>query len=393
MGASSRTWWVGALKALPSVMLVVLIVAVQVGVTIVMAHVSGEVDRVDALAIVLLVAGPLCLLARRRHPIVTLLAIIPVTLLFLGMRYPLGPVYLSLVIAMFNAVLHGPRLPAWLAGWGSIAGVVVVLLVTRDDYQLSVGPVGAAIAWTTSILVVAEIIKARRERAAQAETAMQEQARRLASEERLRIAREVHDVLAHHVSLINVQSGVALHLIDEQPEQAREALTTIKQSSKEVLVELRNILGVLRAVDSKDGLPKHPVASLDQLDALLDRMRSAGLPVGLEVTGEPRSLPSGVDAAALRIVQESLTNTYRHAGPTQAGVRLGYLPGELRIQVNDNGRGQAGVLSTMGSGNGLAGMRQRAEALGGTFAAGPRPTGGFSVIVTLPTARDDGTTA
>jgi signal transduction histidine kinase len=199
----------------------------------------------------------------------------------------------------------------------------------------------------------------------------------------------VHDVLAHHVSLINVQSGVALHLIDSQPEQVKEALTAIKQSSKEVLVELRNILGVLRDVDGDtDGAaPRHPVASLDQLDRLVERMDTAGLPVTVKVEGEKRPVPKGVDAAALRIVQESLTNTYRHAGPTTATVTLGYRPAELTVQVDDEGRGSAE--SSVGTGSGLTGMRQRVEALSGTFSAGPKPGGGFRVTATFPTGGDE----
>jgi signal transduction histidine kinase len=177
-------------------------------------------------------------------------------------------------------------------------------------------------------------------------------------------------------------------VLDQQPEQAREALTAIKQSSKEVLVELRNILGVLRDVDRPDGgAPREPVASLEQLDGLLERMRGAGLAVRLEVEGERRPVPSGVDTAALRIVQESLTNTYRHAGPSEATVRLAYRPDELRVEVSDNGRGGS---FTGGAGQGLTGMRQRAEALHGSFDAGPRPGGGFRVTATLPTAQPAG---
>jgi signal transduction histidine kinase len=289
-------------------------------------------------------------------------------------------------VALFNAVLLAPRLTAWLVGWGGIAAVVLTLNLTRADFHPSLAQVGATAAWLTTIMVVAEVAKARRERLLAARETQQEQSRRQVSEERLRIAREVHDVLAHHVSLINVQSGVALHVLDQQPEQAREALTAIKQSSKEVLVELRNILGVLRDVDRADGPPREPVASLDQLDGLLERMRGAGLAVRLEVEGERRAVPTGVDTAALRIVQESLTNTYRHAGPSEATVRLSYRPDELGVSVEDDGRG-AGSTFDAGGGHGLAGMRQRAEALNGTFDAGPRPGGGFRVAATLPTGR------
>jgi signal transduction histidine kinase len=341
---------------------------------------------VNPLTVALLLLGPACLLFRRRYPVATLAAVLAITVLYFALRYPLGPVFLSVVVALFNAVLLGPRLAAWLTGWTGIAAIVAALNVTRSDFEPSLAQTAGAAAWLLTIMVIAEVARTRREKMLQARETQQEQARRQVSEERLRIAREVHDVLAHHVSLINVQSGVALHLLDQQPEQAREALTAIKASSKEVLVELRNILGVLRDVDQAGGAPREPVASLDQLDGLLERMRSAGLTVHLEVEGERRPVPSGVDTAALRIVQEALTNTYRHAGPSEATVRLHYLPAELRVRVEDDGRG-AGSTFADGTGHGLTGMRQRAEALNGTFDAGPRPGGGFRVTATLPTGK------
>jgi signal transduction histidine kinase len=274
---------------------------------------------------------------------------------------------------------------AWTTGYAG-AAVLFAAMVSRTDWQFTWGAAGGVFAWVSLVMGVGELARVRKDRAEQAAEARAEQDRRQASEERLRIAREVHDVLAHHVSLINVQSGVALHLIDDDPGQVREALTAIKQSSKEVLVELRNILGVLRDVDR--AAPRHPVASLDELDRLVERMGTAGLPVRVEVVGTRRAIPKGVDAAALRIVQESLTNTYRHAGPTAATVTLTYLPDELRVQVDDEGRGDAAGQS-VGTGSGLTGMRQRAEALSGTFASGPRPGGGFRVVATFPTGGDE----
>jgi signal transduction histidine kinase len=375
---------------LPAVAIVVPTSIVQVAATVPAAHFQGQDDRFGPLTVVLLLLGPALLLLRRRHPIATLVAVSAVTCLYLALGFPYGPVFLSVVVALFNAVLHGRRLLAWTTGPVLVTGLLVVMDLATDRYSLRIVEFSFAIAWLTLIMVVAEIVKAREDRAAQAEETREEQVKRRAGEERLRIAREVHDVLAHHVSLINVQSGVALHLIDEQPEQVRQALTAIKQSSKEVLVELRSILGVLRDVDGPDTAPRHPVASLDQLDPLLERMRQAGLRVRLDVTGERRQVPSGVDAAALRIVQESLTNTYRHAGPTEARVRLDYLPDELRVQVDDDGRGAGAAGTKLGSGSGLTGMRQRAEALGGTLVAGPRPGGGFRVTATLPAGPSGG---
>ena len=367
---------------------------IQVAATVPAAHFQGA--TYNPLTVALLLLGPALLLLRRRYPVSTFVAVAMVTCLYLLLDYPYGPVFLSVVVALFNAVLHGRRLLAWTIGPVLVLGLLAVMDVVTDRYRLGLGEFAFAVAWLTLIMVVAEIVKIRRDRAAQEAETREEQAKRRAGEERLRIAREVHDVLAHHVSLINVQSGVALHLIDEQPEQARQALAAIKQSSKEVLVELRNILGVLRDVDGADGAPRHPVASLDQLDPLLERMRAAGLRVRLTVTGTRRQVPSGVDAAALRIVQESLTNTYRHAGRAEATVLLDYRQDELRVQIDDDGRGpgaSAVVIdrsAKLGSGSGLTGMRQRAEALGGTLVAGPRPGNGFRVTATLPTGPSGG---
>jgi signal transduction histidine kinase len=385
------------LAALPPWAIVIPLAVVQVGATFPAAYYQGQIEHVSVFSVLFLLLGPLALLRRRSHPMQTLAAVLAVTVGYLVIGSPLfGPVHLSVVVAVFNAVLHGPRVLAWVSSWASVAVILVVMDLVSARYTLGLAQALFGSAWLTLVLVLAEIVKSRNERLAQAEAARAESTRRQASEERLKIAREVHDVLAHHVSLINVQSGVALHLIDEQPEQARQALSAIKQSSKEVLVELRTILGVLRDVDGQGGAPRQPVASLDQLDRLLERMREAGLPVTLHVEGERRSLPSGVDAAALRIVQESLTNAYRHAGPAQATVTLDYRPAELRIRVEDNGRGTAGPGGSVGTGAGITGMRQRTEALGGTLSAGPRPGGGFRVEVVLPaghTGRESGTEA
>jgi signal transduction histidine kinase len=360
--------------------IVVPIAFVQVVFTFGAAYGQQETDRINALTIALVLASAVALAWRRSHPIWVLAAVYVLETVYFALQNPFGPIFISLVVALFNAVAHGTRVLAWTTGYvGAVA--LFAAMVTRTDWEFSWGGAGAVFAWISLVMGVGELAKARRDRAEQAEEARAEQDKRQASEERLKIAREVHDVLAHHVSLINVQSGVALHLIDSQPEQVKEALTAIKQSSKEVLVELRNILGVLRDVDG--AAPRHPVASLDQLDRLVERMDTAGLPVTVKVEGEKRQVPKGVDAAALRIVQESLTNTYRHAGPTTATVTLGYRPDELTVQVDDEGRGSAE--SSVGTGSGLTGMRQRVEALSGTFAAGPKPGGGFRVTATFPT--------
>jgi signal transduction histidine kinase len=231
------------------------------------------------------------------------------------------------------------------------------------------------------LLGVAEAVRVRRERAAEAVRIKQEETRRRASEERLRIARDLHDALGHHLSLINVQSGVALHLNQELPEQARTSLAAIKQASKEALGELRSVLSILRQVD--ENAPRAPAPSVARLDALVSRAAAAGLEVHTEISGTPRTLPTGVDLAAFRIIQEALTNVTRHAGKATATIRVGYGERDLTVQVEDDGNG-SGQGSASGGGNGIPGMRERASALGGELEAGPRPGGGFEVRARLP---------
>jgi signal transduction histidine kinase len=181
--------------------------------------------------------------------------------------------------------------------------------------------------------------------------------------------------------LINVQAGVALHLMNARPEQARTALATIKEASKDALTEMRSVIDILR----QDGeqAPRAPAATLARLDDLVSRAEAAGVRVQTEIMGAIRPLPSGVDLAAFRIVQEALTNVGRHAGAATATVRVSYGDGDLTVQIDDDGGGSMAV-STAGSGKGIMGMRERAAALGGELEAGPRPGGGFRVRARLP---------
>jgi signal transduction histidine kinase len=225
---------------------------------------------------------------------------------------------------------------------------------------------------------VAEALRGRRERFTEARRAREQEARQRANEERLRIARELHDVLAHNITTINVQSGVALHLIDEQPEQARTALEAINEASADALREVRSALSALRGDGEQP--PRTPTAGLDGVDELVSRACAAGLEVSIDVRGNRRPLPASVDLAAFRIVQESLTNVVRHAQATAATVQLAYGAGELTVQIDDDGRGGAAA----NGGSGILGMRERAAALGGRLIAGPGPRGGFRVSAHLP---------
>ncbi|MEU8121118.1 sensor histidine kinase [Spirillospora sp. NPDC049024] len=349
----------------------------------------------DPLGFALLLAGPVLLLFRRRYPVFTVCSTAAVTAVYFLRAYTYGPAPLSLVVAMMAAVVAGHRLLVWagtgigLAAYLGLTALIGVPAAERGQggpfpvERPTLGGSAFVIGWALVVLVTAELIRMRAQRAAETARTRAEEERRQASEERLRMARELHDVLAHNISMINVQAGVALHLMDENPEQARTALAAIKDASKEALTEMRGVIGALRA--QGETAPRAPTAGLERLDDLLDRARSAGLAVEAETTGERRPLPAGADLAAYRIVQESLTNVTRHAGPgpVTARVRIAYGEHEIVVEVEDDGRGVS-PLDDRPAGSGIRGMRERAAALGGAFDAGPRPGGGFAVRARLP---------
>ncbi len=375
------------LDALPA-----FIVALVVGVIQIMGSRGADLRmhyqpvHLDILAYALLLSGPLALLLRRRFPVPVLVTVMTVTVCYLLRGYVLGPVFLSLVVAISTAVIRGHRAAGWLVTLGGMALVDLGSLVTPlGPFRLERWTSGhslAMLAWMLFILTGSELLRIRTERAGELRRTRAEEARRQASEERLRIARELHDVLAHNISMINVQAGVALHLMDERPEQARTALTAIKEASKEALSEVRSVLGVLRQVD--EDAPRSPAPGLARLDDVVARTRAAGITVRTRTAGEPVPLPAGVDLAAFRIIQEALTNVTRHAGPgVTAEVRVAYEDGELVLEISDDGRGAPGELPS--GGNGIPGMRERVTALGGSLTAAPREDAhGFRVHARLP---------
>jgi signal transduction histidine kinase len=344
---------------------------------------QGQPERepLEALAYTLLAAGPIALLARRRFPVGVYAFVFCATLAYSLIGYPRGPIFLSLIVAFFTVVLTGHRLAAVL---GLVSGYVGFLwlpyLLDREEAPTLGASLGLA-AWLLVLLSAAEFIRVRRERTREAERIREEEARRRASEERLRIARELHDALGHNISLINVQAGVALHVNEDLPDQARSALDAIRQASKDALTELRSVLEILREGDEK--APRSPTPTLSRLDNLVSQAAAAGLTVRTETVGEPRPLPFGVDVAAFRIVQEALTNVARHAGPAAATVRVAYGDRQLTVQVDDDGRGPSQPAKP-GTGKGILGMRERVAALSGELEAGPRPGGGFRIRALFP---------
>src|SRR5215218_2772021 len=225
-----------------------------------------------------------------------------------------------------------------------------------------------------------EAIVTAQQRAAELEQAREELARRAVTEERLRIARELHDVVAHSMSIIAVQSGVGAHVLDSQPEEARKALVAVEATSRQALVEMRRLLGVLRQEAEPRG-SLAPAPGLAEVEALAAEVARAGVRVEVHIEGTPCELPAGLDLSAYRIVQEALTNVVRHAGPATARVAVRYSPGQVALEVVDDGRGPG---AEDRGGHGLAGMRERAALYGGTLEAGPVPGGGFRVAATLP---------
>ena len=346
---------------------------------------QGQPERrpLDLLGLALLLTGPValaCLTRRSRVPVVTVL-VGAATALYLVLGYPYGPVVASLVVALVAAVVTGHRLTAWLVAAGVLTAHAVA--VVRDPGRgWSWAGAAATLAWALLVLALGEVVRVRRERALSHRRALAEERRRRAGEGRLRIAQELHDVVAHHMSLINVQASVALHLREAHPEQVDEALRVIKGASKEALVELRSLIDVLREGD--EPAPRHPAASLAALDDLVERSRYAGLAVTTHVTGPAAPLAAGVELAAYRVVQEAVTNVVRHSGAAHAEVAVEHGPGSLVVRVDDDGHG-VGDGATLDEGHGIRGMRERAASLGGDVRVEPSPLGGLRVTATFPT--------
>jgi signal transduction histidine kinase len=345
----------------------------------------------------LLFGSGLILVFRRRWPVTIFAVTGTVSLLYYAAGYPDGPGWVAIFVAVYTLTEQGDgrRSPRIAVGGLIILTVGWVLTADLSD-PARMGWLSFRIGTAIMAMTLGESVRARRvvavqaqelaaqaqERAERAERTREEEARRRVDAERLRIAREVHDTVAHAIAIINVQAGVTAHVLDKRPEQARETLRTIEQTSARALRELRSTLSMLTATGA-DGDGRYPAPGLGQLDDLAGLAREAGLDVTVDTTGGERELPSALDSAAYRILQESLTNVIRHAGPSRVRISVGYGPDELRITVTDDGLGALAPHADS-AGRGIAGMRERCELLGGTLIAGPRGEGGFEVVAALP---------
>jgi signal transduction histidine kinase len=328
------------------------------------------------------------LAARRRLPGAVLALSVASGLAVAALGLPpviLGP---AILVAVYSVAAYGRR-------WVSLAGLAAAALgsaavqLTPGGFEMPTPVTNTLIigvAWLLGHFVgVRRAYTAQLERTAEQERTRAELARRAVAEERLRLARELHDVVAHSISVIAVQSGVGAHVASTQPEEAAKALAAIEATSRAALVELRRLLGVLRQ-DSESPGSLSPVPGLADLDTLLAEVAKAGLGVRLRVEGTPSQLPAGVDLSAYRIVQEALTNVVKHAGPARAQVTICYRDQEVTVEVTDDG---GGVTAPTGDdrarvGHGLIGMRERVQVFGGDLEVGPGPDGGFRVAARLP---------
>ena len=343
---------------------------------------SGNDDKpgVTLLGVVAAYVGCLPLVLRARWGFFKLAPLLTAgVLLVLFVLEPGNTVVLIPMVALVQLAIERDRRHTLLAGIAVIPCVVISVLPFADDTSELVSVVLRNVAFCLLALAIGAVVRAQKEAMARAVAAREADTRRKLGEERLRIAREVHDVVAHAMVAINVQSGVAAHLIDADPEQARSALREIKATSGEALRDLRGTLGVLRGDD--DAAPLGPSSGLGDLDELAGALRAAGVDVRLEVDGALGPVSAAVHAAGYRIVQESLTNVLRHARASRAEVVVAREGGDVRVEVTDDGIG-GGALD--GSGNGLRGMAERAAALDGALESGPAPGGGWAVRARLP---------
>jgi signal transduction histidine kinase len=344
----------------------------------------------DGLGYLLLAAGPLALVARRRWPLGVLAVAEAASTVYSARTYPEGGTGFAVFVALYTVACLERRRVVVVVTVAAAALGVVSEVVFYGDSMLDGEPLYVAVVVLAAVSL-GEAVRNRRayvaelrDRAERAERTREEEARRRVTEERLRIARELHDVVSHTIGVISVQAGVAAHLLARRPDKAADSLAAIRQASDEALGELHAMLGVLRERDGDaEAAPLTPAPGLAQLDALVAQAAGAGIQVKVAVEGEPRLLPPAVDLACYRVVQESLTNVVRHAGATRAEVTVTHHDGRVEVEVVDDGRGTAagnGAESAFG----IPGMRERARALGGSLEAGPRPGGGFRVQASLP---------
>jgi signal transduction histidine kinase len=344
-------------------------------------------QRPDGPAYVLVILAAVPLVLRRRYPEGVLIASGAAVFSYLILNYPYGPILFTIPVAAYTL---GNLLPLraalrWVGGYYALilAATVWRMIQHYDESlwrQIAAWAVVSLAAFAAP-LAIGVAVRVRRVSEAGVRAA---QARRAVSDERLRMAHELHDSVGHGLAVIAMQAGVALHVLDREPDKVRESLEAIRDTSRRSLDGLRSQLEVMRNAGGDD-VPRRPDVGLAELDVLFDRIRAGGLDVRAELGTGLSSVPADVHVAGYRIVQEALTNVLRHAGASRAEVSVRMADGEVTVDVVDDGiSGPTAGDPALGSGSGIAGMQARAAALGGTVSAGPRPGGGFAVRARLP---------
>ncbi|MEV7325621.1 histidine kinase [Streptomyces sp. NPDC093970] len=360
------------------------------------AHgVAWGIRTPDPLSLVLMTLAAVALVFRRYAPKTVLAVTGAASVVECVTGDPRAPVAMAAVVALFTVAATTDRRTTLRAG--------LLTMTVLTTAAMAAGPLPwyaqenlAIFAWTGIGATAGDAVRSRRavvqairERAERAERTREEEARRRVAEERLRIARDLHDVVAHHIALVNVQAGVAAHVMDKRPDQAKEALAHVREASRSALNELRATVGLLRQ-SGDPAAPTEPAPGLHVLEELADTFRNAGLQVEVARADQGTTLPAAVDLAAYRIVQEALTNVQKHAGPeAKAEVSVVRVGPHIEVTVLDNGSGEGGEPAPEeGGGHGLLGMRERVTALRGTLTTGPRYGGGFRVHAILPVKTD-----
>ncbi|WP_156960349.1 sensor histidine kinase [Amycolatopsis taiwanensis] len=394
-----KRWYVNANPLFLDTALAVVATAITLGWAVSSDPHFDGLRQLDGLGVALTCLVNLPLAVRRRAPIAVLVVSCLAANVYFTLGYPAALNQVMILLAMYTVAMHRPPLwsvpsaaftagvfayaqlisqlgPAWLTVAQSVVLMAVVWLLGNSSRRLI----------ATNVLLAQLTTQQKREQ--------EHRAHRAVTEERLRIARELHDVVAHHMSVISVQAGVARYVFESDPATASAAVDTIAGTSREALEEMRRLLAVLRIPPDRpeDALDAYdPAPGLDRMGDLLDRVRVAGVPVDLEVNGEARPLAPGVELCVYRVVQESLTNVLKYAQDSRATVELTYRRDELRVRVVNDGPPVSHDDRT-NTGQGLAGMRERARLYGGRLTAGPRPEGGFEVVLVVPAVAAAGAT-
>ncbi|MBQ0830017.1 sensor histidine kinase [Streptomyces tagetis] len=353
--------------------------------------VTWGVRAPDPLSLLLMVLGAAALVFRRRAPLAVLAVTGGLSVVECLTGDPRAPVVMSAVVALYTVAARTDRPTTWRVGLLTMTVLTGVAMLAGSPPWYAQENL-AVFAWTGIGATAGDAVRSRRafvhairERAEKAERTREEEARRRVAEERLRIARDLHDVVAHHIALVNVQAGVAAHVMDRRPDQAKEALAHVREAGRSALEELRATVGLLRQSGDPEA-PTEPAPGLDRLDELVATFRNAGMRVEVARADQGTVLPTAAGLAAYRIIQEALTNVRKHAGADAAAevsvVRVGT---DIEVTVLDDGTGERardGVPD--GGGHGLLGMRERVTAVRGTLTTGPRYGGGFRVHAILP---------